>query len=463
MATLPQEPPNFEKLAAEILAQPAGVDVIRRLTSAAAFTPAPEGRYRHWDTLRHLKPPDGLSIREWWLSIKLGRKAIYRPLPLVDTRERPFVYAVPDALQIMLSEIEKKAAGAVVGPEQVRNPHTRDTYIVKSLMEEAITSSQLEGASTTRQVAKEMIQTGRLPRDRSEQMIYNNYRAMEFIRTVTDRPLTSDIILELHGILVEKTLEKSHAAGRLRREDEDICVEDTRTGDVVHVPPPADQLARRMEGLCDFANGVDKEFSIHPVVRSILLHFWLAYDHPFVDGNGRTARALFYWSMARQGYWLCEFLSISRIIQKAPVRYVRSFLYTETDENDTTYFLLQQSSIVLRAIDELYAYVEKKAAEMQEVSRFLQKTRIAKAVFNHRQLALLDNALKNPYAVYSIESHRRSHAISYHTSRSDLLELQNLKLLNSYKVGNTYQFTVPPGLKRRLEEVADFLTGETKG
>ena len=57
---------------------------------------------------------------------------------------------------------------------------------------------------------------------------------------------------------------------------------------------------------------------IHPMIRSIILHFWLAYDHPFVDGNGRTARALFYWSMLRHGYWLFEFISISQIILKGP-------------------------------------------------------------------------------------------------------------------------------------------------
>ncbi len=69
---------------------------------------------------------------------------------------------------------------------------------------------------------------------------------------------------------------------------------------------------------CTYATGLLKlplldkaDFFIHPVIRAILLHFMLAYDHPFVDGTGRTARALFYWSMAHQGYWLMDFISIT--------------------------------------------------------------------------------------------------------------------------------------------------------
>jgi Fic family protein len=52
---------------------------------------------------------------------------------------------------------------------------------------------------------------------------------------------------------------------------------------------------------------------IHPVVRAIILHFMIGCGHLFVDGNGRTARALFYWSVLHQKYRLMEFISISCI------------------------------------------------------------------------------------------------------------------------------------------------------
>jgi Fic family protein len=256
---------------------------------------------------------------------------------------------------------------------------------VKSLVEEAITSSQLEGASTTRDVAKEMIKRGRAPRDRSETMILNNYRALQFIREIREESLTPSIVFELQRLLTEGTLDEPNAAGRFRHQDEHIVVSDEMDGSVLHDPPSAAELQARMEAMCAFANAADTdEPFIHPVVRSILLHFWLAYDHPFVDGNGRTARALFYWSMARRGYWLAEFLSISRILKHAPGRYNRAFLYTETDDNDATYFILFQLRVIVRAIEELHEYLARKAVEMEETARLIRRSHVIRERLNHR-------------------------------------------------------------------------------
>ncbi|HEY5741239.1 MAG TPA: Fic family protein, partial [Terrimicrobiaceae bacterium] len=64
-------------------------------------------------------------------------------------------------------------------------------------------------------------------------------------------------------------------------------------GQVYHDPPPPEELETRMVAMCAFANGETPGFFVHPAVRAIILRFWLTYDHPFVYGNGRTARALF--------------------------------------------------------------------------------------------------------------------------------------------------------------------------
>src|SRR5439155_13308472 len=186
----------------------------------------------------------------------------------------------------------------------------------------------------------------------------------------------------------------------------------------------------RLDALCAFANDVRSQAEgsaksfIHPAVRSILLHFWLAYDHPFVDGNGRTARALFYWSMLRQGYWLFEFVSISEILVKAPAQYATSFLYTEIDNNDATYFLLYQCEVIRRAITSLHDYIDRKSKELRETEAVLRGT----TELNHRQQALITHALRHPGTRYTIEGHRRSHAIVYETARHDLMALAELGL-----------------------------------
>jgi Fic family protein len=372
---------------------------------------------------------------------------LLKPLPLRDAAGRPFQYALPDPALELLHGLDKDAAGQILVTEQVASSEMRDRYVINSLMEEAITSSQIEGAATTRVVAKEMLRTGRKPRDRSEQMIFNNYAAMQRIRELKGQ-LTAETVFELHHIVTRSALDDPTAAGRFRRPDERVVVEDA-DGQVLHTPPPAGQLSSRMAAMCDFANGVTPGYFVHPVARAILLHFWLAHDHPFVDGNGRCARALFYWSMLRSGYWLSEFISISQVIRKAHSAYGRAFLYVETDENDATYFVLYHLDLIRRAIDELQQYLGRKMGEVREAERLLRGS----DELNHRQIALLTHALRHPGGVYTIASHQASHNVVYETARTDLFELQRLGLLELRKRGRAYRFLPTRDLQERMKKL----------
>lgn len=410
-------------------------------------------RYPHWDKLRHLKPPNDLSSEEWWLAAKLARGPALRRLPLTDPTGAPFTYALPDEVLQPLHYVDQRCAGEIAMPEVVTaDQQARQHYLVNSLMEEAIRSSQLEGATTPRKVAKELLRSGREPKDRSERMILNNYHALQFMRESVGDELVPEAVLELHRILTDGTLDNPDAAGRLQRADEErVAVFDLASGELVHSPPPAEQLPERLAQLCDFANARgDSDPFIHPVVRAILLHFWLAHDHPFEDGNGRTARALFYWSMRTQGYWLVEYLSISRILRDAPSKYARSFLLTETDDRDTTYFLIYQLEVICRAVDELHKYLKRKVREVRELEGLIKGSED----FNHRQLALLSDALRNPDRTYTFQLHAGKHGVTHETARNDLLELHRRGLLERRKVGRKYVFATNEKLLHKLKSAA---------
>lgn len=276
---------------------------------------------------------------------------------------------------------------------------------------------------------------------------------MEFMHDEAGDELTPEIVLELHRILTDGTLDNPDAAGRLQAPNDDrVVVADRLMGMVLHRPPPAEELPQRLERMCSFANGTAPTSGfLHPVVRAILLYFWLAYDHPFEDGNGRTARALFYWAMRVQEYWLTEYLSISRILREAPSRYLKSFLYTETDENDTTYFILYHLRVVERAINELHEYLKEKVEEVRQIQDILR----GNERFNYRQLALLTNAVRDGSKRYTFRSHSRSHRVTHQTARTDLLELARLGLLEQRTVGRQYVFTPAPSLAKRLSAVGD--------
>jgi len=413
--------------------------------------PEVRGVYEHWDHLRHLTPPQGLTVEQWWLGIKLARSAAARDLPLRDREGRLFRLAVTDSMASRLHAITQQASGSLRGLDQIEDERARQKFVLRSQIEEAMTSSQLEGAGTTRAVAKEMLRSGRDPRDRSERMIFNNFLAMQELRRWKDQPLTPDAVFEIHRLVTDGTLEDAGQSGRLRTQEDNVVVEDEE-GRLLHLPPAAHELPRRLQSLCDFANGVNEEGFLHPVVRAIAIHFQIGYDHPFCDGNGRTARALFYWSMLRSGYWLSEFLSISSVLKQAKAQYLRSYLHTETDESDLGYFVDHHLDVIVRAIDGLHGYLARKVKERNHAETLLKPTSRLGVKLNHRQRELLLDAVRHPGKVYRIDRHMQVHGVTYQTARTDLAALADLKLMHCQRIGRAFIYTPVAGLAEKLKK-----------
>jgi Fic family protein len=283
-------------------------------------------------------------------------------------------------------------------------------------------------------------------------MIHNNYRAINLVRELREEKMTPELVYQLHEIVTEGTLDDPDTAGRPQLPHEErvkvVWTRDTHDK-VLHDPPPAEQLPERMEALCRFANGDEPEWFVHPVVRATITHFWLSYDHPFVDGNGRSARALFYWSMLSQGYWLTEYLTISNILKNAPAKYARSFLHAETDSGDVTYFVIYQLKVILRAIEGLNLYLRRKMTEVKETESLMKHS----PDLNRRQVELLSDALRNPDAEYSVKGHATTHNIGQETARLDLVGLEERDLLVRQKIGKANYFAPPHELSKRLRDL----------
>jgi len=438
---IPQRPPSL----AEITLTPERLTAV--LTSG--INRIPPDQYLHWDKLRRKPPPQGFTKEEWWFATKMFRMATWRELPLHAKDGKPFRVVLSDNILQMLHRIDQQTTGMVEAPPEVTNRQHRDRYLVSSLLEEAIRSSQLEGAATTTRVAKDMLRAGRKPRDHSERMIYNNYQAMEFVREIADQDLSAEAILELHKIVTRDTLQNEHAAGAWRTAEDQIVITD-QYNDVLHEPPAAHQIEARIADICRFANQSPEEGGfLHPVIRAILIHFMIAYDHPFVDGNGRTARALYYWYLVRCKYWLMEFVSISTILHKQPAKYAVAYLLTESDDNDTTYFVDYNLRVINAAIVSLYEYLNRKAGEIRDVDSLLSTAQVRHNL-NYRQIALLGHALKNPRADYTIQSHQKSHGVTYQTARTDLLSLAEMQVLDKVARGRAFVFMTPSDLRERL-------------
>lgn len=446
---IPLSPPPLKELIKE-----ASADTLPQLAQLRLGSLA-NGQYLHWDDLRHRTPPEGLTHKIWWLALSLARNVSAYTLPLLDKKGKAFTCSLPEPLLKNLHEIDRSAGLVPGGEETAALRFDQGRYLFSGLIDEAIASSQLEGASMTRRVAEAMLREGRKPSTLNERMIFNNFEAMQRVRDICGDTLEPEHVIELQRVLTEGTLERPEDCGRLRTSDDIEIVAPNNDRLVLHRPPAHSELPKRLKILCDFANeAVAVDTFIHPIVRAILLHFMVGYDHPFADGNGRTGRALFYWYMAKQGYGLIEYLSISRILRKAPAQYARAYLLTETDSGDTTYFLLHQTEVILSGLSALHQYLQQKQQAQAQLHSKLRTLQTREKQLNHRQTALLAHVLKRPDEYFTIASHQRSHQVAYATARADLLSLAALGLLNESTHGRHKKVFYPaPDIHQRLDAV----------
>jgi Fic family protein len=402
--------------------------------------PAPDGRYLHWDQLRHREPPEGLTRDEWWLGIKLARSPLLKDLPVRSAYGQPFQLALPEAVLEAAQHIDEETRGIV----PLRGHQVTQEMRINALMEEAIQTAQLAGAAMARRDAKGMLRSGATPRNRSEWMIHDAYQALNLVSEARDEKLTPVFVNEVHRAMTAHTLIQGEA-GRLRQAHEEPQVYTLR-GERLFTPPPAKELKDRLAGLCAFAIGDTPDWYIHPVVRTILVHLWVGYDHFFVEGNGRVARALGLWSALSRDYALFDLLPVSRRFRGDKGAYERVYLYTTSDGYDATYFVF----FVLRALQESVEAFEAWAwRRREEVARATRAVGDSQGL-NARQLSLLGQAVRHTDPRYTIRTHQARFGVAYKTARRDLRRLQKRGLLTRKRVGRIHVFRPTRKLKKAI-------------
>lgn len=381
-----------------------------------------EDEYLYWDKVKYLVGEENRNL--FWQAVKLKRSMNRKHLQFGDYN---FSFTITDKMQELLHKFDLNFGGNL-GTKDLIPDHNKQFFLVNSIMEEAIASSQMEGASTTRKVAKEMLRKQIKPRDKSQQMILNNYETIKFITEHKDEQLTKEFLLQIHALISSKTLDDKNDEGRIRTDD-NIFVMNGTNGEVAHIPPSYSELPEMLDTLFSFANSEDKNFFIHPIIKAIIIHFIISYMHPFVDGNGRTARALVYWFLLKNGYWLTEYLSISRIIYKSKAQYEKAFLYTEHDEFDLGYFLQYNLLVMQKSYEELKKYLQQKLDEQSNITLFSTIKGI-----NTRQAEVLRMVSEKPKLVLISNEFESLFGVTARTARNDLAELVEMGYLQKIQI-----------------------------
>lgn len=400
-------------------------------------------QYYPWDKFSNLPLPSTVYSREaLWFYIKMFMRSSSKQVKhVVDISGKSFTFSLTDTILKNLHFIDMHLSDNLVfkhtGVDEDQKQEWLKKRIISSLIDEAITSSQIEGAATTRKQAKAMIKSGKKPKTHDEKMILNNYQAIRLItEELKNEALSPDLIKKIHNVLAKNLLDDVNEIGQFRHDDQEEKVRIWDDDSLLFEPPHFSEIEKRVSVLCDFANN-EEEF-YHPVVKAIILHFMIGYIHPFVDGNGRTARGLFYWYLVRKGYRLFEYVSISEVIKKSIGQYKRAYLYTENDDGDLTYFINYHLDVILKCIKTLEEYIQNKSIEYDKLKKRIRQ----QEGVNLRQIDLLNHAIRHKDAMYTIKGHLNSNKISWATARSDLLNLVEKGFLSQHKSGKELYFLV---------------------
>ncbi|MDO8511892.1 MAG: Fic family protein [bacterium] len=396
--------------------------------------------YVHWEKVKHWTT-EGVANLELWAVIKVIRnKVIDRRNSVIKAEAGPlfsWTSYLPKFEQF-LHEIDMKLGGNLFLPGNQINDDLQHRLLSRGVMEEAIASSQLEGAHTSRKAAKQILLEGRKPKNKDEQMIVNNYQAMRLIETeLKDKKLNEELLLSLHRTLTKDTLAESDIARYRKDEDEIIVGDDGSKNETYHIPPKEVFVKQEIKRFIAYANGdlLDSGFT-HPVIKAIIIHFWIGYLHPFVDGNGRMARALFYWYLLREKYWAFGYLPLSKVIKNSPAQYRDAYIYSEQDDNDLTYFIEYNISKINQAMHEFEEYAARKWKENTRMAKIARD----KYQLNDRQIQLLRYYYKNKDVTTSVVTHMKVYETSRVTAIKDLRSLEKQKFLTVKKVGRTVYF-----------------------
>ncbi len=399
-----------------------------------------QDEYLYWDKIKY-KTNDCTPL-ELWSVIKLFRLLRRKD---VNFNSYNFHYVITDYIEKALHQFDMHIGGTLGSNIGIAETD-KTKFIISSIMEEAISSSQMEGASTTRKKAKEMIEQDKKPKNKSEKMILNNFITMKYIVQHKSEDLTPENLLYIHKLITNNTLEDLEDEGKFR-ENNDVHVVNHSNSEIVHTPPLESELEKLINDLCIFFNTDTEEF-IHPIIKGCIIHFMIGWIHPFTDGNGRTARAIFYWYMLKKGYWLTEYLSISRIIKDTKSQYEKAYLYTEIDENDLTYFISYHIKTMEKAFIALKEYINLKQKEVFQAAKFMKIPGV-----NDRMAQILKIIHDDPDRILNTKEMEARFNISNYTARTDLKSLVELGFLEIIQVNKQKQnFVKSPTFESSLKK-----------
>ena len=366
--------------------------------------------------------PVSVSIRQFWPELERERRRHSQELPLPDQSGKPFWFVLTGGIEKQCDAIAELARRdiAFTGPEF-------DALFQNAVVDEAVYSSVIEGAFNSREQAAEFIRRNKQPRNKSEQMVKNNYDALTYVLEHLEDEINEETILQIARIVTRSGAEVQVTGYR------DGAVYVTGREGVVYTPPQADAVPEMMRLLVEFI----QKSELHPLLKACIAHFYFVYVHPFGDGNGRTARALSYMMLLQAGYDFFRYFSISGVVAEERGKYYRSMRNVEDSDGDMTYFIDAYSGMLARTVEKMEHHLKYHVLARQKLKALEQN-----GTLNERQLKGAKWLLEGSNSSVTVEAWRRKYKVVTETARRDLLALCDAGLLSRELDGRKAVFRV---------------------
>ena len=379
------------------------------------------------EVLYRVTPRENMEV--FWPQLLEARKKYAVEIPLRDKKGNKFWLAHIQELTESITYVEDSGKHELFAMVQ---GELADNIILDAILDEAFYSSVIEGAFSTKQRTAELIATKSKPANKSEQMILNNYMALQYVLENLDKPIEEDMILSIYRLVTKNTLETGDMVERYRNGP--VYVWDAGLNKAIYEGPEFPNVPSMMNALIEFIH--DDSDGIHPIIKACILHFYFVYIHPFFDGNGRTARAISYMYLLQRGYSFFKFFSISSIVREQKAKYYKAIMDAENPEGDLTYFVLFYTSMVMDSIKLVLGRFEKEFYT-KIVQDCMEKLDIA---LSNRQEKTIDSLMKGKKVFLTVEDYTKRFKVAYETGRSDLNQLVDFGLLTKTKVGKKFVY-----------------------
>ena len=355
--------------------------------------------------------------------LALHKQYFYQELPLHDFDGNSMVCRLDKAVQIPLS-----AARVLLTPQQ-----SARLYGTRAMEEEILSTFRIEQIDTSRESVRRIL-SGQTPENEEEHRIYGMKQGLEFIadrsHTITEENLFRLYQMTIGDFLPEKD---RLLPGHWYRHD-GVTVIDGKTE---HTGLPWQKLPAYMKELTAFAA---EKAAQNDLIKAAVLHFALAYLHPYFDGNGRMARLLHLWYLVQQGYSSALFVPMSRFVEESCARYYK--VYTQAEQNQQISGVLDVTPFLVYFAESVYHRLGEDQPQPRTLQAFEEALRQGKVTEKERALwqFVLTAYGSEEFSTKRLEKDFGDAA--YATIRSFVLKFERLGLLTSVHYGNRVKYRI---------------------